>query len=146
MQAEVSFQNRIISRQIGKSRQGRPLSVDLHGDPSHPLRVLIVAGQHGDEPIARQAACRFSSRQAASLSGNLHAQIALIRDANPDGAQAGIRHNAAGHDLNRDHQRLRAVETRALHRFAHRWQPQLIIDVHTFPARRKTMLDRKSVV
>ena len=125
-------------KSIGKSTLGRDLRVyfnrvsEIRCDQP---RVLIIAAQHGDEPISCQAATEFL--RGASVEG---VQLAVLSSANPDGATAGERRNASGIDLNRDHQDLEAPETRAIHRFARDWRPDLIIDAHTFPARRKVML------
>lgn len=45
--------------------------------------------------------------------------------------QMGVRPNAMGLDLNRDYMKLEAPETRAMVRFLHAWEPQLVIDLHT---------------
>ena len=60
------------------------------------------------------------------------ASLAIIVDANPDGAVAMTRTNPCGTDLNRDHLLVSEPETLALHSFVHRWQPDLVVDVHTY--------------
>jgi hypothetical protein len=66
--------------------------------------------------------------------------MAVVTDANPDGALAGTRRNVADVDLNRDHLFLTSPEITAIHAFVDRWQPDLIIDVHTYRAWRKELL------
>ena len=137
---------------IGRTSQGRDMMVHIARAANEnsyldrpPLRIMIIAGQHGDEPIARQAVTSLLANQEFAklmrLSSN-EIEFAFIDDANPDGSAANSRTNAKGIDLNRDHQMLQALETQAIHRFARRWQPDLLIDVHTFPSRRKTMIDQ----
>lgn len=124
---------------IGGSAEGRPLQVSYCGDPDASLKVLIIAGQHGDESEARKAAAEFVSRSRAGKF-RAAAYAAVVVDANPDGSMTGTRRNAQGTDLNRDHLFLSAPETEAVHGFAESWQPDVIIDVHTYrPWRRELM-------
>jgi Succinylglutamate desuccinylase / Aspartoacylase family len=123
----------------GTSVEGRPLAVEFCGNPAAGLRVFLIAGQHGDEPDARMAA----SQLIAGMRGGgleFRATLAVLADANPDGAAANRRRNAADIDLNRDHLLLRAPETSAIHRFVERWQPDLILDIHTYRPRRPELL------
>jgi hypothetical protein len=103
------------------------------------VRVFIMAGQHGDEPETCQAASKFVSRFIEGTF-NAAAHAAVLVDANPDGAIAGTRRNARDSDLNRDHLLLSEPETTALHAFVHSWNPDIVIDVHTYrPWRRELM-------
>ncbi len=124
---------------IGNSVQGRPLIVSYCGEPGARLRIFILAGQHGDEPDARDAAAELLNRV---LAGAFRApvQMAVLTDANPDGGLAGTRRNAADVDLNRDHLLLSTPEISAVHAFVDRWQPNLIIDVHTYRPWRRELL------
>jgi Zinc carboxypeptidase len=124
---------------IGSSVEGRPLIVSYCGEPGARLRIFILAGQHGDEPDARNAAAELLNRV---LGGALRApaHMAVVTDANPDGALAGTRRNAADVDLNRDHLLLSTPEISAIHAFVDRWQPDLIIDVHTYRPWRRELL------
>jgi hypothetical protein len=113
--------------------------VHFCGNPGAPLRIFIMAGQHGDEPETRQAAAEFVSR---FNEGTFYAAsyAAVLIDANPDGAIAGTRRNAREADLNRDHLLLSAPESAAVHAFVDSWKPHLVIDVHTYrPWRRELM-------
>ena len=120
---------------IGHSVEERPLMVRFAGSPSAKQRVLVIAGQHGDERFARRAAEKW-----LQSFNSLEVHVAVLVDANPDGASRKQRKNAQGVDLNRDHQLLSAPETQAVHAFARDWRPHLIIDVHTYPPRRKHLL------
>lgn len=124
---------------IGRSSQGRPIRITHIGDATAQLRVLVFGGQHGDEPLAREAVRQFTSNCRGSTNST-DVQLALVADANLDGAAARSRANAEGVDLNRDHQLLSSPETQALHQFVRRWRPHLIVDVHTYPPRRKHLL------
>ena len=121
---------------IGESEEGRPIEMHLLGRADAPRRALVIAGQHGDEPLSTDAV----QRVLANWVSNADEAIAFVPCLNPDGAMANTRTNATGIDLNRDHQRLRSAECRALHAFARDFAPQLVIDVHTFKARRRSLL------
>ncbi len=129
-------------RTIGFSFLGKPIEVRHWGNPTAPLRILFVCGQHGDERGIRRALKNFVQRDLAGiLSRTPQLQVAIVAEANPDGAELGVRKNAQGIDLNRDHLMLEAPETRAIHRFVGAWKPQLVVDMHNFPARRKFLQD-----
>jgi len=102
-------------------------------------RIFILAGQHGDEGEAREAAAEFLDRFRSTPSA---VEIAVLSDANPDGSAANTRRNGADLDLNRDHLLLSAPETRAVHSFVYRWKPDLIVDVHTYRPGRPELLER----
>ncbi len=128
---------------IGYSCYGSPLTVDTclpaNVTQSGLPRIFILAGQHGDEGEAREAALEFLDRFRSAPSA---VGIAVLADANPDGSAANTRRNGADLDLNRDHLLLSAPETRAIHSFVHRWKPDLIIDVHTYRPGRPELLER----
>lgn len=102
------------------------------------LRVFIMAGQHGDESDAREAAAHYLAGFESGPSKSVH--LAVLIDGNPDGAAAGKRRNASDIDLNRDHLLLNTTETLAVHSFVDRWRPDLIVDVHTYRPRRRELL------
>jgi len=130
---------------IGHSEAGRPISVVHVGGETAPLRILIVAGQHGDERRGRQAVTQFVEHGQPAQDRAAPVGIAVVPDANPDGTAQGVRTNARGVDLNRDHLRLAAAETRALHQFVRSWRPHLVVDVHDFPPRRRHLLAQQLV-
>jgi hypothetical protein len=128
---------------IGHSEEGRPIRVLYTGDEAASLRVLIVSRQHGDEHRARKAVRRFARTEPPDAP--VPVAVALVPELNPDGAARRTRANAHGVDLNRDHLRLASAETQALHRFVRTWRPHLIVDVHSFPPRRRHLLARQLI-
>ena len=124
---------------FGYSVAGQPLTVRYCGNPQSDLRILILAGQHGDEADARNAAAEFVSRKKPGFF-EPEPYFAVVIDANPDGALAGTRRNSQDLDLNRDHLLLCAPETSAIHNLAASWKPDLIIDVHTYRPWRRELL------
>jgi len=130
---------------IGHSEAGRPIFVVHTGPPTAAVRILIVAGQHGDEPRGREAVRRFAHSGSRARPGSPPVALAIVPELNPDGIVQGTRRNAHGIDLNRDHVRLAGSETRALHQFVRTWRPHLVLDVHDFPPRRRHLLARQLV-
>ncbi|HWP39744.1 MAG TPA: M14 family zinc carboxypeptidase [Tepidisphaeraceae bacterium] len=132
---------------LGQSLQHRPIEmIVLSGDPQDA--VLVIGGIHGDEPtsveVARELA-RLLEAQPALRCGRL---LALIINANPDGAAAGTRGNARGIDLNRNFPAsnfkpgvrgryrggdspLSEPESRAIADAIARVQPRLLISIHS---------------
>lgn len=120
------------------------------GNPEASLRILVIAGQHGDEPLANRAAQRFAQQFETCLAAGRaestpDVRLAVISMANPTGYEKRQRRNAGGVDLNRDHLRLSSDETQTIHELVREWRPTLIVDVHTFPPRRKHLLKRNLV-
>ncbi|MGQ0793374.1 MAG: M14 family zinc carboxypeptidase [Deltaproteobacteria bacterium] len=137
---------RLGSTICGYSELGAPLTVfHLRGE-GDCLRVFIIAGQHGDEPSAVAAASRFIEAAAQGLAPELQSfEIAVLSNANPDGSAQNTRRNARGVDLNRDHEILSSKETLSIHSFVRSWKPQVVVDLHNYPPRRKRLLARNLV-
>lgn len=131
---------------IGRSTEGRDIPVQFAGTGYARLRILVLAGQHGDEKPSSHGVAALT-REAATGSLDLRrAHVALAPVLNPDGAERRSRENASGIDLNRDHQVLAAPETRALHRFVRSWRPHLIVDAHSYPPRRRRLLEQGMIL
>ena len=135
----------VNQKTIGYSEEGRPLNVIFAGQNESKLRIFIIAGQHGDEANGREAVLKLGTTDE-SFPETPSAQLAILLDANPDGSYRATRKNSKQIDLNRDHQRLEAKETRAIHDFARSWNPHLIIDVHNYPPRRKHLIAENRVI
>lgn len=119
----------------GTSTQGRSLFlVRLNrGGAKATFRAFFYAQQHGNEVSGKDAQLTLIRDIAANPSLlPLDLDLYLMPMVNPDGAEAGKRHNGAGADLNRDHLVLAQPETRALHQAARRIQPHLAADSHEF--------------
>lgn len=124
---------------IGYSCENRPLTVRFRGRPEARVRLFALAGQHGDEPEATEAALLFLERYFGKPRDPV-IQTAVLADANPDGGIARTRRNAMNIDLNRDHLLLESPEAAAVHSFVQRWKPDIVIDVHTYRPRRSGVL------
>jgi ABC-type multidrug transport system fused ATPase/permease subunit len=131
-------------KMIGRSAKQRRMNVVLIGNKTNPqLKIFILAGQHGDEKYGRMATERLIEYLLKTkLSDFPNMCIAVMPDANPDGARKNGRRTVTGTDMNRDHVRLNSQETRAIHSFLKSWKPNLIIDVHNYPPIRRYLKER----
>ena len=134
----------LVTETIGHTLRDRPIPLVVAAHPEARKRgtpaVLILCGQHGDEPVPRRAAARilrWLANPTDARSRDVLARLVtlVIADANPDGAAAGTRANAAGADLNRDWPAHSQPETQAVLRAFARWRPQMVVDVHEWAAR-----------
>ncbi len=119
----------------GRSTQGRAIYLARLKRGAGPARwrVLFYAQQHGDE-LAGKDAQLFLLRDVLRRPERLpeDTEVWLMPSLNPDGGEAGTRRNAAGVDLNRDHQALSQPETQALYRVVRRTRPHVAVDCHEF--------------
>ena len=140
--------NKLLDYQIiGRTPQKRRLDVVIIGKLKDPkLKIFIIAGQHGDEKISRNATERLISHLIKSKAKEFpDVSIAILSNANPDGASNNTRRTAENIDMNRNHLLLSARENRLIHSFIGSWKPNLIVDVHTYPPTRK-FLEKKNYV
>jgi ATP-binding cassette, subfamily B, bacterial MsbA len=127
-------------KMIGRSVNKRGINVVFIGERINPqLKIFVMAGQHGDEKYGCKAAERLTSylwrTRAKDFASNVC--IAILPNANPDGSYKHTRRTANGIDMNRDHLILSSEENRAIHSFIRSWKPNLIIDLHNYPPRRR---------
>jgi protein MpaA len=82
---------------IGRSVEGRPITLVRVGDPAAARKVLAVGCIHGNEPAARGIVADLMRASPAPDT-----ELLLVRDMNPDGFAHQQRANAHGVDLNRN--------------------------------------------
>ena len=103
--------------------------------------VWIIGQQHGNEPAGSEAllalAKALANGELTSLLDIL--SVVIIPRANPDGAAAGTRENAAGYDINRDHGLLTQPEIQMIHGLFRQVPPVLVIDAHEFTVGQRWM-------
>ena len=147
--------DRVSLEVIGQSRRGRPLWLMKVTDPHSPevgkMRLFIVARQHGNEPAGTTAVLALLEHFAAAPSSLeqavlRHLELIAVPVANPDGAAANRRGNAAGVDLNRDWVRCSQPETQALLAAFRACRPHAVMDLHELPARSKRPSYQESFV
>jgi predicted deacylase len=105
-----------------------------------------MAGQHADEKYSRKAAERLIGHLIKTKAKEFPKNcIAILSNANPDGTYKNKRRTADGIDMNSDHLILTSEENRAIHSFIRSWKPNLIIDVHNYPPKRKYLEEKNYV-
>jgi len=126
----------------GRSPDGRPLRAivvtDFFSPSQSKARVMICAGQHGDEPnpivgltsFLRDLVNRKDARKVLK-----DCVLIVVPIVNPDGAAANRRTNAAGADVNRDWMKLATEEARFVDTLVSQWHPHVILDLHEWRQR-----------
>lgn len=94
--------------------------------------LFLFASQHGNEQSAKEAALVLVRDLAVGPLEPLleRVNVLVMPQVNPHGNHADRRRNERGLDLNRDHVKLEAPQTRALHRVFRRWMPEVSVDMH----------------
>ena len=97
--------------------------------------MVIVAGQHGDEPAGTEALLVLARQLAEGRFERVLEQldVFLLPRANPDGAALGQRAAADGIDLDRDHLLLRTPEAQAGAGLIRGVAPLVVLDLHEYP-------------
>lgn len=85
---------------VGNSVEGRALAVEVFG--AGAATTLVLGGIHGDEPAGVDAARRLAAFLGQNPQAARGRTVAILADANPDGAVRRTRGNANGVDLNRN--------------------------------------------
>lgn len=94
--------------------------------------IMFIASQHGNEQSAKEAAIRLIRDLAVGELNYLlkKVNVLIIPQANPYGNFYDVRQNELGLDLNRDHVKLEAESTRAIHRVFAQYRPEVTMDLH----------------
>ena len=94
--------------------------------------ILVLGAQHGNEQSGKEAALTLIRDLAVGDLKPLLGQVNVLvmPQTNPYGNFVNRRTNEHDLDLNRDHVKLEAPETRAIHTVFRSWMPEASIDVH----------------
>lgn len=82
---------------VGRSVQGRPITLTRLGGAEKTRSILVVGCIHGNEPAGRGIVEELARSTPAPET-----ELLLVRDLNPDGFAHHVRTNAHGVDLNRN--------------------------------------------
>jgi predicted deacylase len=115
----VGGQPLVMAKLAAASKRGGP----------PPVRVLVSAGVHGDEPSGVLAAVDWIGRVVKDRALRERFELVVLPAVNPTGLAARTRHNAAGQDLNR-HFPDAALETAAVQRALAGQRFDLFVDLH----------------
>ena len=126
---------------LGVSQMGDPIeAIAFTRPPATPAiarrpTVVVLAGQHGDEPAGSEALIVVAQELAAERLANVldRVDVVILPRANPDGAAAFTRTAADGTDINRDHLLLNTPEARAIAKLLVDVQPIVVLDLHEYP-------------
>ncbi|MBO0698155.1 MAG: DPP IV N-terminal domain-containing protein [Zavarzinella sp.] len=144
---------------IGKSGEGRTLPLWIVADPpvaapeeaarNNKVVTLIFANIHAGEVDGKEAVQMLARDLATGSEKPLLKDLVvlIVPILNADGNEridrknrteqngppegVGIRANAAGYDLNRDFIKLETPEVRGLAKTIARWDPAVVVDMHT---------------
>jgi hypothetical protein len=130
---------RLTIEKFAESVEGRPIYKGKIG--AGPRRVLLWSQMHGDEPT-HTAVLLDLVNYLLQKPSKAHAEEILsgcalhfIPMLNPDGAEAVVRYNAQGIDINRDARRLATPEGRALRHAVEVVKPEYGFNLHNQHAR-----------
>jgi hypothetical protein len=149
----------VYTESFGKSEEGRELPLVVISDPKvttpeaarrlgRPM-VFVQANIHAGEVEGKEAILKLARRLVSGdLKPMTRQMVFLIApDYNADGNEkispmnrtaqngpvsgVGTRENGKGLDLNRDYMKLDSVEARALVGLMNKWDPHVLVDLHT---------------
>ncbi len=155
----VATSKLVHTESFGKTEEGRDLPLMVISDPmvttpaaarklGRPL-VFVQANIHAGEVEGKEAVLMLARRLVSGDLKPLTRQLVILiaPDYNADGnekfnvmnrtaqngpvAGVGTRENSKGLDLNRDYMKLDSAEARSLVGLFNKWDPHVIVDLHT---------------
>ncbi len=149
----------VHTESFGKTEEGRELPLVVISDPKvttpamarklgRPI-VFVQANIHAGEVEGKEAVLMLARRLASGDLASLTRQLVILiaPDYNADGnekvspmnrsaqngpvAGVGTRENSKGLDLNRDYMKLDSAEARSLVGLINKWDPHVLVDLHT---------------
>lgn len=125
---------------LGPTPQGNYLPLFLisknRNFSKNKLTIMLVAQQHGDEPMGSDVLMgtikRLATGDLTYLLDKLN--FVVLPRVNPDGAQNFTRTNDDKIDINRDHTLLKTNEAFYVKRVFNLYSPEIFIDIHEYIA------------
>jgi predicted deacylase len=130
----------LSSKVIGRSVQGRAIRAYRLGDPTSPVKAVVLGSIHGDETAGIRVTEGIRRGQPVH-----EVDLWVIPTVNPDGVARGTRQNVHGVDLNRNFpyhwgrltgkyysgpRALSEPESRALKAFLDKVRPRFMVSFH----------------
>lgn len=103
-------------------------------DAKKKIKIMFFAQQHGDEPSGKEGMLLLIKHILINRKDSVleKADILIVPQVNPDGAEVHRRRNENKVDLNRNHLILTENETLMLHRLYNEFMPDVNVDVHEY--------------
>ena len=120
--------------EVGRSAAGREIYQAEFG--RGPLKVFLWSQMHGDEPTATSALIDlfsiFQKNRDKEWVKRIEEKLTIraVPMLNPDGAEAFVRRNLQGLDINRDAVDLKSLEAQLLKKLRDEWSPQIGFNLH----------------
>ena len=135
--------DKISLKYIGESAKGKKIPIMFLSNNSlnqQKLNIWMQGGLHGDEPAGTEAMLYLihtllNDSKYTYLLDKI--DLAILPMANIDGFLKNNRYAANGLDLNRDHTKLMAIETRLIKDAFVQFNPDVALDFHEYRPYRK---------
>ena len=103
--------------------------------PGKRPAVVLIAGQHGDQPAGTEALIVMAQDMTAGRYERVlsRVDVFVVPRANPDAAALGRQSASDGTDLDRDHLLLRTPEAQALAKLIRDLAPVVVLDLQEYP-------------
>ncbi|MCH7783737.1 DUF2817 domain-containing protein [candidate division KSB1 bacterium] len=103
-------------------------------NPSGKITILVYAQQHGDEPSGKEAVIQLARDIATGEFTDFlqTADLLLVPQLNPDGAESNRRLNSNNVDLDQDHMSLSQPETSGLQQLFRSILPEVTLDIQEY--------------
>ncbi|MFP4025396.1 MAG: M14 family zinc carboxypeptidase [Thiohalospira sp.] len=109
------------------------VKISNHSNEEKPS-ILFIGQQHGNEPSGKEGLLLlikdFANGKFAQWIDK--ADLYIIPQANPDGADLNHRRTSNQIDLNRDHLILKSIEAKAIQNIFHELKPVVTVDFHEY--------------
>ena len=136
-------QDKVTLNYIGESAKGKKIPIIFLSNNlsnNKKLSIWMQGGLHGDEPAGTEAMLYLIHTLLNDTKYNYlldRIDLAILPMANIDGYLKNNRYAANGLDLNRDHTKLMAVETRLIKKAFVKFNPDVALDFHEYRPYRK---------
>tara|TARA_S200000501_G_scaffold44020_1_gene35632 strand:+ start:1851 stop:3374 length:1524 start_codon:yes stop_codon:yes gene_type:complete len=146
----MSFLNKQISNHadevrleyVGESQKGKQIPILFFDrkNNNEKVKVFFQAGLHGNEPASTEGILYFIDQILNNKKYNKlldRITLAIIPMANIDGYEINSRYASNGLDLNRDHTKLLAKESKCLKQSFSDFEAEVSVDFHEYTPFRK---------